>query len=82
MEPDLPDGALVLVNTAHERLGADGIYVLMLDGGLVAKRLRAICPPARYRALRQPGLPRPTAHGRKGLGAQGHRTGALGAGKI
>ena len=40
MEPDLPDGALVLVDTAHERLGADGIYVLMLDGGLVTKRLQ------------------------------------------
>lgn len=40
MEPELPDGALVLVDTAQEHLGADGIYVLMLDGDLVTKRLQ------------------------------------------
>ncbi len=40
MEPELPDGALVLVDTAQERLGADGIYVLMLEGDLVTKRLQ------------------------------------------
>lgn len=40
MEPEIPDGALVLVDTAQERLGPDGIYVLLLDGDVVAKRLQ------------------------------------------
>ena len=40
MQPELPSGALVLFDSGQERLGADGIYVLMLDGDLLVKRLQ------------------------------------------
>jgi phage repressor protein C with HTH and peptisase S24 domain len=40
MEPALRDGALVLVNTADGQSAQDGIYALMLDGGLIVKRLQ------------------------------------------
>jgi phage repressor protein C with HTH and peptisase S24 domain len=40
MEPTIKDGALALVNTAEEMPAADGIYVLSIDGHLVAKRLQ------------------------------------------
>lgn len=39
MEPTLRDGGLVLVNVAPEET-RDGIYALLLDGGLVVKRLQ------------------------------------------
>jgi phage repressor protein C with HTH and peptisase S24 domain len=40
MSPTIRDGALVLVDTSQEHARADGIYVVMVDGHLVAKRLQ------------------------------------------
>lgn len=41
MSPTIRDGSLVLVNTSQEKVGEDGIYVLVYEGHLVAKRLQA-----------------------------------------
>lgn len=40
MEPTLRDGGLVLVDSSVERPDRDGIYALMLDEGLVLKRVQ------------------------------------------
>ncbi|OGA49509.1 MAG: hypothetical protein A3F74_19570 [Betaproteobacteria bacterium RIFCSPLOWO2_12_FULL_62_58] len=40
MAPTIRDGALVLVDTGQEKVTQDGIYVLMYEGELVAKRLQ------------------------------------------
>ena len=40
MSPTIRDGSLVLVDTRQERLQEDGIYVLVVDGHLIAKRLQ------------------------------------------
>jgi phage repressor protein C with HTH and peptisase S24 domain len=40
MSPTIRDGALVLVDTSQEHAKADGIYVIMVDGHLMAKRLQ------------------------------------------
>ena len=41
MSPTISDGSLALVDTRKERVQEDGIYVLMVDGHLIAKRLQA-----------------------------------------
>lgn len=40
MEPTIRDGSLLLVDTAQSTVAKDGIYVLMIDGHLVTKRLQ------------------------------------------
>lgn len=40
MAPTIREGSLVLVDTRKERPKEDGIYVLMVDGHLMAKRLQ------------------------------------------
>lgn len=40
MEPTIKDGALALVDGNQEQLKADGIYVLQMDGHLIAKRVQ------------------------------------------
>lgn len=40
MSPTVRDGSLVLVDTRQERVAEDGIYIIMKDGHLVAKRLQ------------------------------------------
>lgn len=40
MSPTIRDGSLVLVDTSQEHARADGIYVIMVDGHLMAKRLQ------------------------------------------
>lgn len=41
MEPTVPDGSVLLVDTEDD-YPRDGIYVLRLDGGLVVKRLQRL----------------------------------------
>lgn len=38
MEPTLADGSIVLIDTSQNRIGNDGIYVLVIDGDLRIKR--------------------------------------------
>lgn len=40
MEPTIPDGAVLLVNTAHKELSNNDIFVIRLDGEILVKRLR------------------------------------------
>lgn len=40
MAPTIRDGSLVLVDTRQEKVAEDGIYIIMKDGHLVAKRLQ------------------------------------------
>lgn len=40
MAPTIPDGALALVDTSQKEVRHDGLYVLQLDGALIAKRLQ------------------------------------------
>lgn len=40
MSPTIRDGSLGLVDTSQQRAGGGGIYILMLDNHLVAKRLQ------------------------------------------
>lgn len=40
MSPTIREGALVLVDARQEHVNEDGIYVLLVDGHLVAKRLQ------------------------------------------
>jgi phage repressor protein C with HTH and peptisase S24 domain len=40
MAPTIRDGALALVDTSEHQVSSDGVYVLQLDGHLIAKRLQ------------------------------------------
>ena len=40
MAPTIRDGALCLVDTGEDHVKADGVYILQLDGHLIAKRLQ------------------------------------------
>lgn len=40
MSPTIRDGALCLVDTSEDHVKADGVYILQLDGHLIAKRLQ------------------------------------------
>lgn len=40
MVPTIRDGALALVDTSENQVNTDGVYVLRLDGHLIAKRLQ------------------------------------------